>query len=150
MPEAFVNRLVTFGVEGIYGVTNAFLDACTAAEDAFNVTLDIPLFRIMRRSWTTVDNTPLVEQVHGTPGPLNNQAHELDNEEADSNQATNTSRLNSEVEINMNSDYMLNADLVPPSQNRVYEQPCWVENSQRERDDSTFGEAAASFRHTCM
>jgi len=112
MPFAFVNRLVTFGIEGVYGIAHAFSDACTTAKDAFNATLDIPLLRIMRRSWTTVVNPPLDESV-------NNKAHEFDNKEADSNQTTNTPQLDSKGEINMDTGYRLNVALETVRQNRA-------------------------------
>lgn len=130
IPVAFLNRLVTFGIEGVYGITHAFSDACTNAEDAVKATLDIPVFRIMRRPLTTVDNTPLNEEIRESSVPVNNTTHELYNEETGSNQATNTPQLDSETEINMNSDYRLSLALVTSRQNRAHMQPYLVEISR--------------------
>ncbi len=143
IPIAFLNRLITFSIKGFYGVAHAFSDACTATKDAFNATLDIPLLRIMRRPFATVDKTTLKEEIRESSEPVNNKAHKLDNEETVSNQATNTPRLDSEAEINMNSDYRLSAAFVTPHQNRTHMQPCLVEISQRKSDTSIFREAKA-------
>lgn len=82
--------VVAFGIACGHCIANAFCDARRATEDAVNATLNIFLFKIMRRSLTTVANVPTA----------NNSPLVLEAEEDNCSQ--------SEEEINMDYILMLN------------------------------------------
>ncbi len=128
LPIAFVNRLITFGIKGAYGIIDAFFSACAAGKDAANATLNIQLFRIMRRPWTTLDNMPLE--------PVNNSAHELERGVVNSSQASDIFQLDI-AEITTDDVRMLNAALKADRENKTGWQSNLIGISQQKRKEGT-------------